>query len=84
MSCAARETTPRLSTGHCDMNADTYHLIRRHDDGGYGVVLAHLGDRVEPTLTTSDPHFATLDEALDYADTHESCFGVCVHEECSG
>lgn len=64
------------------MSADNYYLIRNHPAGGFAAVMGFASDEYEPIAYHDHKSYATVDEALNYALSEYSEYGVSVHSEC--
>lgn len=68
--------------GVTQVSADNYYVIRKHPDGGYAAVMGFESDPQMPRARKGDKAYPTVDEALTYACSQYSEYGVEVHPEC--
>lgn len=70
------------------MSSDNFYIVRKHPFGGFAAVQGFASDvdendeQIYPEASVTDKQFKTIGEALNYAVTEYSEYGVDVHPEC--
>ena len=71
------------------MSADNFYIVRKHPFGGYAAVQGFASDvddndmQIYPEAEVTDQQFKSIGEALNWAVSQYSEYGVDVHPECA-